>query len=724
MFNKSFLIKYLNQTLLVLSFLSFAFSRQNDFSLAQILNMEINVASKVTEKQSDAPSAVTAYSRENLDLMGYTTLKDLATITPGYYNSEEYNDYYFITRGNLSQTNSKHIVIYDGIPINNARGNNGPMHNELPLDFVERVEFLRGPASSLYGLSAFNGVINITPRELDEEGYLTQAKFGVGSENFNTNDRHASLAEMNFSGNHVIHRDGMQYNLTASYFTQEANRKDNSKNRNNEDSYFINSKMKVRNAGILDGLSLGWIYLKRMNGYGQGWGTQSSGWTGTGYNTNDFDYHHWVTSIFYVQFEKEFNEKHHLSAYYKVNTSQEKGGQANNMGWWGNGFSAFTFDVYTISLELNVENTYTPTDDISLVYGINTDTRRILKNSYTLPIAGQDSVYLSHFYDKPHYTFSGFAQLRKEFNFLKGTIATIGGRYDRGSGEYDLQNSGYKTYDVFSPKLALVQKLTPKLNFKGSYAQAFKAPGIEEVAHNIEKSPLLAAFNDTNTTGLNITLGALQPEIIKTTEGGITYSTQNFECIYTVFYNTTIDQLDRSFIAPNLNTDLWVNSNTEYEAVGFEVDVKYTLTKNILLFMNHSFSETWNQVNGGALPGPPSHTNNHGGIFKWEHFNLFVVGKWNHGFRSRQSGGSATDGKDLSGHPIDYLTLEFLKDESSNVGLVNGDYVVDTNLRYKISESSTLNLSIHNLFNTTRYFTDTTWERPDRELMLNIKTTF
>jgi hypothetical protein len=43
----------------------------------------------------------------------------------------------------------------------NPRHNLGDDEEVLPLLFAKQVEFLRGPASALYGVGAFSGVINV-----------------------------------------------------------------------------------------------------------------------------------------------------------------------------------------------------------------------------------------------------------------------------------------------------------------------------------------------------------------------------------------------------------------------------------------------------------------------------------------------------------------------------------------------------------------------------------
>ena len=55
-------------------------------------------------------------------------------------------------------------VLYDGMPLNEAY--DGSVNwNAIPVDNVERIEIVRGAASSLYGGRAVGGVINIITKE-------------------------------------------------------------------------------------------------------------------------------------------------------------------------------------------------------------------------------------------------------------------------------------------------------------------------------------------------------------------------------------------------------------------------------------------------------------------------------------------------------------------------------------------------------------------------------
>lgn len=78
----------------------------------------------------------------------------------------------------LRGTNANHVVVLvDGVRINSATtGTNALEH--LPLAQIERIEVLRGPASSLYGADAVGGVIQIFTRS----GRGVHARVSMGSD--------------------------------------------------------------------------------------------------------------------------------------------------------------------------------------------------------------------------------------------------------------------------------------------------------------------------------------------------------------------------------------------------------------------------------------------------------------------------------------------------------------------------------------------------------------
>lgn len=86
----------------------------------------------------------------------------------------------------LRGTNANHVVVLiDGVRINSATAGTNAFEN-IPLNAIERIEIVRGPASSLYGADAIGGVIQIFTRR-DRSTF--QAGFGT----WNTQRVNASL---------------------------------------------------------------------------------------------------------------------------------------------------------------------------------------------------------------------------------------------------------------------------------------------------------------------------------------------------------------------------------------------------------------------------------------------------------------------------------------------------------------------------------------------------
>lgn len=57
------------------------------------------------------------------------------------------------------------LVLVDGIPMSDAQSGHFDMDLTVPLELVERIEVVRGPASSLFGTDAMGGVINVVTRK-------------------------------------------------------------------------------------------------------------------------------------------------------------------------------------------------------------------------------------------------------------------------------------------------------------------------------------------------------------------------------------------------------------------------------------------------------------------------------------------------------------------------------------------------------------------------------
>jgi vitamin B12 transporter len=146
----------------------------------------------VTSTRQETPinqqlSDVTVIDREQIEQAGQSSLAELLGRQAGIEFTANggpgTNTSVFIRGANSNQT----VVLVDGVRIGSATS--APANfARLPLSQIERIEVLRGPASSLYGADAIGGVIQIftrkgsgAPRVNASAGYGTYGTYEVNA---------------------------------------------------------------------------------------------------------------------------------------------------------------------------------------------------------------------------------------------------------------------------------------------------------------------------------------------------------------------------------------------------------------------------------------------------------------------------------------------------------------------------------------------------------------
>ncbi len=143
--------------------------------LEQLISMEVYSASRYSQKATQAPSNVTVLTSADIRAYGWRTLADALRSIRGLYTSNDRSYSYLGARGFLrsGDLNTRFLLQIDGTRINDPVYDQALLGGEFPLDMdlVDRIEFVPGPGSSVYGSNAFFGVINvITRRAPDLEG--------------------------------------------------------------------------------------------------------------------------------------------------------------------------------------------------------------------------------------------------------------------------------------------------------------------------------------------------------------------------------------------------------------------------------------------------------------------------------------------------------------------------------------------------------------------------
>ncbi len=154
------------------------------------LNDIVVTASRVEQPRSKVIGDITVIERPAIERMGAGSFTDLLRLQPGVQISSNGGAG---TSSNifLRGTNDQHVVVLvDGLRINSATLGTTSYEN-LPLSQIDRVEILRGPASSLYGADAIGGVIQIFTRKNSSDSPNFNAAAGVGS--YNTKTAEAGL---------------------------------------------------------------------------------------------------------------------------------------------------------------------------------------------------------------------------------------------------------------------------------------------------------------------------------------------------------------------------------------------------------------------------------------------------------------------------------------------------------------------------------------------------
>lgn len=137
-------------------------------SLEQLLDIEVATASRFEQKIDHAPAAVQVIDGDEIRAHGWRTLGEALSSLPGLFPSESGLYAYLGSRGlqRAGDYDTRFLLLVDGHRINDPVYSQSPIGSEFPLDMalVERIEYVPGPGSAVYGSNAFFGVINVHTR--------------------------------------------------------------------------------------------------------------------------------------------------------------------------------------------------------------------------------------------------------------------------------------------------------------------------------------------------------------------------------------------------------------------------------------------------------------------------------------------------------------------------------------------------------------------------------
>jgi vitamin B12 transporter len=146
------------------------------------LNEVIVTANRVPEALDAALAATTVFTREDIDTRQARSLEDLMSgvdgVTVANSGGPGKLSSFFVRGAEADQL----LVLVDGVRIGSATAGTAAVQN-LPISLIDRVEFVRGPRSSLYGADAIGGVLQVFTRH---GGGNWQPDFSVSGGSFDT----------------------------------------------------------------------------------------------------------------------------------------------------------------------------------------------------------------------------------------------------------------------------------------------------------------------------------------------------------------------------------------------------------------------------------------------------------------------------------------------------------------------------------------------------------
>ncbi|MEQ5326118.1 TonB-dependent vitamin B12 receptor BtuB [Proteus vulgaris] len=159
---KVFFISSIALSVMVSSFSAFA---NNSDTLSVTAN-------RFQEPNSSILAPITVVEREQIDRWQSNSVIDVLRRMPGIDVGQN---------GGIGQMSSiyvrgaesRHVLILvDGVRLNQANVSGSSDISQIPLSLVQRIEYIRGPRSSVYGSDAIGGVINILTERKTEGGTL------------------------------------------------------------------------------------------------------------------------------------------------------------------------------------------------------------------------------------------------------------------------------------------------------------------------------------------------------------------------------------------------------------------------------------------------------------------------------------------------------------------------------------------------------------------------
>ncbi len=535
-------------------------------------------ASKYEQKVTEAPSSISIVTASEIRKYGYRTLAEVLNSLRGFYLTNDRTYHYAGVRGfgRPGDYNSRLLVLVDGHTMNENLYQSGFLGNELGLevDLIDRVEVIRGPSSSLYGTSAFFGVVNVvTKRGRDLQGTEVSVSGETAREvatgRLSYGDRFANGFEMLVSGT-IGDAKGDEW-----YYKE-----------------FDDPESNDGVAKDLDGEDFYNLYMKLSKG----------DWTLTGLasdRTKEYPTAPWETVFNYSP--SEMTEEHYyvdLSYDHTFDNDLQLNARTYYDDYQYEGLFPYDWS------EGDEPDIYVGRDTAEgNWWGAELQLSKLIAEKHLVVLGSEyrDNLKQDQYYwddrddaesillDSQETSDYWAVYLQDEFQLSDNLILNAGVRHDNYS------NFGGTT----NPRLALIYSPTDKTSVKLLYGTAFRAPNNYEMFYH--DGYYTSADNPD-----------LDPETITSYEVVVEqYFSDNLRGVLTGFYNEIedlISQVESETLVNEYDEPLWIFENAgEVEAWGVEAELEGKLPAGLKGRLSYTYQETEDKETGRVLSNSPEH---------------------------------------------------------------------------------------------------------------------
>jgi vitamin B12 transporter len=176
-------------------------------------------ATRTPISKNNVISDITIISEQDIQRAGSSSLPELLQRQPGIEIANLGGSGKVSTIGIRGTSSTHSIILVDGIRLSAATTGFTAIEH-IPLSQIEKIEIVRGPASSLYGQDAIGGVIQIfTKKGLD--GFKPYVGIGYGS--YNTSNFQSGVRGGNNQTTYAINFSAINSDGFSSFFPNPAN---------------------------------------------------------------------------------------------------------------------------------------------------------------------------------------------------------------------------------------------------------------------------------------------------------------------------------------------------------------------------------------------------------------------------------------------------------------------------------------------------------------------